>query len=260
MSKSLILTAGIGYSYRDLERFMKSYFKQCADSCDLIVITDCNIEKRATFKDHGVEIFPYSSAQVIPTVINNSRYFAYMDVLLCVEGQYENVFLCDSRDLIFQGNIFDAIHDEGLHFFLEDKTIQQEYWNSMWIERFYGVKALREIQSKPIVCSGTTYGSFRSIVRYVSLMVNEMPRQKFVNFGQFAYSAYDQGIHNYLIHNNMIDLEVHMHNNHKIVSTLGFTDKKHIKLLENGMFEVQETVPVVLHQYDRHMEIFGDHI
>jgi hypothetical protein len=68
-------------------------------------------------------------------------------------------------------------------------------------------------------------------------------------------AQYDQGIHNYLIYNGRIDLEL-TDNRSGIIATLHYEDPRNIQMDGTaGIVTVQGKAPAIIHQYDRHNKL-----
>jgi len=129
-----------------------------------------------------------------------------------------SILIVDVRDTYFQSNPFDfrsssspalgTVHlpanqqqqsnneeECRLDLFEENYeavNIAKSQYNSRWIKVAYGQKALKEVSSKPVICSGSTMGSQRAIELYSIAMVAQFDKTKCKQVGC------DQGFHNYL--------------------------------------------------------------
>lgn len=56
------------------------------------------------------------------------------------------------------------------------KTIGSGEYNSLWIERCFGEAELQPLKDKPVVCSGSTMGSYIAIQNYIRLMLQWMDK------------------------------------------------------------------------------------
>jgi len=181
------------------------------------------------------------------------------------------VALSDSRDVIFQSDPFiesAAILQEkgGVIFSLEggyksNKTISECKYNTYWITKCFGQAILDDISSRPISCSGVTFGTLPGIMNYLTTLVHIS-----VVGGPNCSSegGIDQGIHNYMVHylgdiRGLLGFPFHIvANRDSPVATIGYTKsddlewdraKKMLRWRQDGH------IPSVVHQFDRHPDI-----
>jgi len=62
----------------------------------------------------------------------------------------------------------------------------------------FGQKVIDELEDKPIICSGVTFGGFSPIINYLEKMMIYLALHHKPN-------GYDQVIHNYIIHKNQVE-------------------------------------------------------
>eukprot|EP00741_Cyanophora_paradoxa_P008788 tig00001374_g8505.t1 len=121
------------------------------------------------------------------------RYAAYREWIEQHRGEYDRMFLCDTRDVIFQGNPFAEPMRGALHFFLDGRIIGQCRWNSAWVRNCFGDEALAQIERMPISCAGTTVGTEAGMLSYLREMERAIHEAPCEDFGL------DQGIHNFFL-------------------------------------------------------------
>lgn len=117
------------------------------------------------------------------------------------------ILILDFRDTFFQsdpfksfGSIKERKHTYELQLFAENhkvKNIGKCVYNSLWIGRCFGKPALKALSSFPVLCSGSTLGSFIGIKHYVRTMLTSMDTVKCWLKGIES----DQGYQNYLFYN-----------------------------------------------------------
>jgi hypothetical protein len=122
------------------------------------------------------------------------------------------ILILDFRDTFFQGNPFqsfgivkDRTPKYELHLFEENadvKSIGNCVYNSLWVGRCFGKPALEKIQQNPVLCSGSTLGSFTAISYYVRTMLSSMDEVKCWLKGIES----DQGYQNYLYYNGFFNV------------------------------------------------------
>lgn len=120
-----------------------------------------------------------------------------------------SILIIDVRDTYFQSNPFDfgphastnlqSNESEKCRIDLfeenyEAVNIGKSSYNSRWVKSAYGQNALKNISSKPVICSGSTMGSQRAIELYSTAMVAQWDKTKCKQVGC------DQGFHNHLFY------------------------------------------------------------
>ncbi|WP_036477620.1 hypothetical protein [Myxosarcina sp. GI1] len=182
------------------------------------------------------------------------RYPLYWLYLYKLGNFYSNVMLTDVRDVLFQKDPFDFSFN-GLCFFLEDKTIVDCKINSQWLINAYGQETLNKISKNKISCSGTTIGTYSAIMNYLEKMIDQLVKVNDRSVG------IDQGIHNYILHTNLIQNVSVFENFYGPVLTIHNTDEKNIFLnTDDYLIDRNGCIINVLHQYDRLSKKFRDQI
>ncbi len=173
-----------------------------------------------------------------------SRHFLGHDYL-AANPNYRCVLLSDSRDVVFQGNPFDRVDPQVLNVFMQDPTLKygQKNLDTEWFKDVFGAKLLQRMEGKQTLCCGTTMGSAAVILKYLSLMEQEILRRPFY--------VVDQAVHNKLVHLDLPKESVKIHpNTSGLVLTLGETTDGIYDVVDQQARVNGEVVPVV-HQYDR---------
>ena len=177
----------------------------------------------------------------------------YLSTLHTKHQLYDNVFICDAHDTLFQTDIFAYMNGyaPGLYAFIEADHMKIGHCqtNKEWLLTCYGEAEAKKLFSKPISCSGTVLGTWSAIMSYLFVMESEiLSRSEACK----DYGGSDQGIHNYIIYNNKIS-EVtihHISNEYGFVGTLGYVlswkrNQFGLVLNANG------SVYAVIHQWNR---------
>jgi hypothetical protein len=261
---NIIIGTSWHYNINQLKPFVYSWKKYCKNT-RLILIVNNDIEFNTInwLEKNNVETLFFTSAYFTPIEIQHSRYFRYLDFLLEENRHNKNckVFLTDVRDVIFQNNIFEEIIDKGLHVFLEDKqaTCGNTEFNNYMLTVNYGFEVAKKFADKPVICSGTTLGDISSIIKYIQTLINQRDLRKVMDgwtqgiFDMQNTIGLDQGLHNFILHNNLIQNV--MHENADGVATLACTSPNHIKIIDNENISVYNKIPSVIHQWDRHEKL-----
>lgn len=144
----------------------------------------------------------------------NIRYALY-EFWLRVGGYSENsyILILDFRDTFFQAHPFQnqlpfnqRSPQYDLQMYAENakvKWIGNCVFNSMWVGRCFGKPALKGIQQNPVICSGSTLGSYPAIHYYIRTMLASMDKIKCWLKGIES----DQGYQNYLFYNGHFNTE-----------------------------------------------------
>ena len=256
--KNIILGAACGYDHIDLGLFVETWKRYCPEN-EMWLVFDSNVSSTTInwMKERDVKCFFFTSSKFIPTQVNSSRYYKYLDILLENQSIINRVFLTDTRDVFFQANIFDEIQESGLHVFLEDYrwVCGKQHSNSLWLKTNYGDEVLEELYDKNIICSGTTLGDADSIITYIKTLIQEYPLERMIEFynTDTFTTGLDQAHHNYIFHNNLLPHT--QHQNGEGVGTICLTPKEDVEILDDNRVRVYDKIPSVVHQYDRHPEL-----
>lgn len=173
-----------------------------------------------------------------------ARYGWYYRYLARHGHRYRNVMLTDIRDVIFLDDPFSFEIGEAVWFFLEDDgfRLRDQTNNRGWLIGAYGETAFEAIGDCPIACSGLTIGSTGAMLGYLELMVNHLarlPRQ---------FRGIDQGVHNYLLHNDLVPKARAARNSESPVLTVGMMSGDDAL----GLLRSRSSTLKAVHQYDRH--------
>jgi hypothetical protein len=181
-------------------------------------------------------------------LISGSRYCYYYDYLILNKEKYELVLITDVRDVVFQADPFSENTGKNfLKFYAEENFIADSFYTSYWIKHAFGSNALSIVKSKISLCSGTTIGSVNQILVYLTGMIKTLAK---ITPGLTGLGGFDQGVHNYLVHNNFFPQSTLVKNIEGEVATLGEITSP---LLNDDMELVNKSnkvVPIV-HQFNR---------
>ena len=167
-------------------------------------------------------------------------------------GKYANVLISDVRDVIFQRDPFDFDLGDEVCVFLEDgrDRIRDCRFNTNWLKLGFGDGAVDEVGDNLVSCSGVTLGSYRAMMHYLEVMNEHLLRLKSHPNGM------DQGVHNYVLYKQRLKGVRVFPNGRGPVLTMGKTTDMPTHFDERGrVLNDDGTVPGVLHQYDRHIEL-----
>jgi len=126
------------------------------------------------------------------------------------------VLVADTADTFFQSDPFiqpevQALGSAGspdLMLFAEYLvTIGTQLINRGWISGCWGEGAARKLNDAPVLCSGTTLGTKKAMVRYLDAMLDEMEVKRKEKAGCRSAKGIDQGYHNYLFNQKVFGTE-----------------------------------------------------
>jgi hypothetical protein len=130
------------------------------------------------------------------------------------------VLVTDFRDTFFQGDPFGAGTHQvtGLEVFQEHKTVTTKHW---LVE--FPVRDCKGIMlDEPMLCSGTTIGTREDMLKYLSIMQDEMMEwMQDPKCCCFKMSGDDQSIHNYLFYTGKFPFATAIPNRMGTVNTVG---------------------------------------
>ena len=260
--KHLVLTFCSGYSFAVYERFVESLF-QTVFQCRLVMfISQSDIPTVQPLQKKYADKFEYIACtwSFHPQTF---RYFLYKTYLQNLIPAPDLVFICDSRDVLFQKNIFDypLSPDIALWLFAEDMTIGQDAkWNSKWLQQV-DADSLPLLAQQRILCSGTTMGRYLAMMIYLNLMTTVV-KQRFLSKNRAAeLGAVDQGIHNFIAYRSeLLTAELYkqklqmaiLTNEDDLIHTIGVVPKHSLDVNEEGRVILKPNrISCCVHQYDR---------
>ena len=183
------------------------------------------------------------------TFIINVRWTLYKNFLEERGKDYRQVLIADTRDVIFQGDVFEKYADtpKFLGYTTEGELIKNCQINYKWIKNSFGKDEADKLSDCEIICAGTVLGTVNEIKYFaqkMELTINNRNSSLYM----------DQGIENYLVRENLLDIEniVEINCQHGNIITAGyFFDKNTINIVDNKILRGDGGIPAVVHQYDR---------
>ena len=103
--KNLIMGAAKGYGWDELEPFVTSCKRNCPRVELVLFVDDISDFTRNELTRHGATALNIPD-ELRGVMIIHSRWKMYADFLTAYGGNFAQVFVADTRDVIFQGNIF----------------------------------------------------------------------------------------------------------------------------------------------------------
>jgi hypothetical protein len=165
--------------------------------------------------------------------------------------EWSGLFVADTRDVIFQKDITNALPSEGLNVFEEhaEVTIGSCPYNSLWIELGYGKTVLEEMKTWPISCVGTICGGRPEMLDYLDRLSHEVRRIQ-----PRTRKPQDQAAHNWL--SQFVLNPTIFPNEIGEVYTVGYIPRGTVQIRHDGKIVNRlGEVPAVIHQWDRHRNL-----
>ncbi|MCK5624956.1 hypothetical protein KAI04_03890 [Candidatus Pacearchaeota archaeon] len=243
---NLVMGVAVNYDWNQIKPFIVSLRKYYKDDVVLFISSNANEEMMEKLKQYKIKTIIHDMQGIYKIV--KMRYFLYKDYLQ--KNKYDKVIITGARDVLFQKEPFEF--DEGLHFFEEDSrmTIGKCPYNSSWIREIFGEELLKKYTDKFIYNADVSMGTYKDIVIYIDLMCkyfNKFSSKKII----------DQGLHNYLIYEKLIDNFTTYKNEEGIVITIGYMLPDKIRF-KDGQVLNKKGVPAIIHQYDRYPQLFNE--
>jgi len=244
-----IVTYCSGYPFEVFDRFIGSLNDTGFSGNIHIIINDFDIPVINKIKNKYKNVFPVKDNLAKNTHINCHRFFCIKHLLENKEFDCDYFLICDSRDVLFQKNIETYPYDPNIDIygFLEGiKIINEPVYNVKWVkmvEQIVKEPVYDEICNNNIICCGTTIGKIDPIKKYVNKMC------KIIKDNNITLNL-DQGIHNYLLYLNKLELNIKLLSNEdNFINTVG--NDLH-KINEDSLIvNKNDDVSYVVHQYDR---------
>ncbi len=261
MNNNLVLTAAIGYSFEQIELFVKTLRKFYNGSITFL-IGERDYDLEGKLNKFGCETIKTNTSK---KEIQFKRYLIFLKYL---KGKsFKNIFLCDSRDIYFQSDPFEFNYEGQINFFLEDKKIKECPFNTNWIVKTYGQNEFANISNNIILCSGTVLGNSSKILEYLNLITHCVSTYKYKKKFRYLITlrpdpegrGCDQGHANFIVHNSKIKNFKLYTNGEGPVATAFYL--KQIVFDENFKLINDKGEPYkIVHQYDKRWDEFKNSV
>ena len=198
-NKNLVIGAAQNCGdWNALEPFVMS-FKKNIPNADLVLFLDAPSPfTQNELNSAGVRIKQIPSK--LRKEIVNRRWIVFKDFLE-IHKEYEKIFACDVRDVIFQGDIFLKYteHKNFLAYSTFGYKIKDEPTNYSWIKNNFGEDEVEKIQDNFVAGGSMFYGTHREINILFENIIKFL--RKKTDWGD------DQAITNYLVYNKILPIE-----------------------------------------------------
>ena len=185
-----------------------------------------------------------------------------LDFLEIHGDDYEQILISDTRDVIFQGDVFEQF--KGYKNFLGYSTESDDIRGSKtgdkvnygWLVGCFGKEEANKLLDKKIICCGTVIATINEMKIFCREMWDSLKTEE--------VWGYEQAAMNYLVWNNLLPIknliEIDVHGGE--VFTMGlFSALYPINIRDEKILRGDGGVPAVVHQYDRArglVQLFGE--
>ncbi len=247
--KNLVMGVAKSYAWKDLEPFVASCKKNCPDTEIVMFVDDISDFTRAQLIREGVKLIDISSTLKAVMIIN-LRWKMYLDFLEQFGDNYAQIFVADTRDVVFQGDPFAPFKNfsKWLGYPTELETIGGRYKvNYNWLVSRFGKAEADKLVDKQIICCGTVIASNNEMKIFCRMMWDALQDD--------TVWGHEQAVMNYLVHNNLLPIEnlIELDVNSGAIFTNA--QIKNNKTQGDFILRGDGGIPAVVHQYDRHAEL-----
>ncbi len=246
--KNLLMGTIFKYSWEEVEPFFRS-FEFCKTTDTHIVAIVSQMSKRSIrhLNRHGIETVEFDMNNAQGKWVTEYRWYLYKQYLEQSKTQYDKIFLSDIRDVIFQKDIFETSYDdpEWILFAQETEKLGYEESNATWFEKRFGKDELSAFSEKPIICAGTTLGTYNAIKLLIDKMIDTMDDPKYY----FSRNC-DQANMMYVIYKGMLGNTAIYTSTNKTGPILTLYTEKNPKYDNNYVYNHHGDIAAVVHQYD----------
>lgn len=248
-SETLVLGTAYGYSIEQVRLFVLSLRRHYAGEAILLITSGSTAEMLQFLADNRITALFFDCPKWMVADVQIARYVRYGELLRSATNRYSSVLLTDVGDAVFQGDPFKGAPEGKLLCFQEHegKTIGECPTNSGWIREIFGEAAVRSVQGKAIICSGTILGVPRMVLKCIDSILACATPEVLMRLG--ATRGHDQGILNYLLHTGRLP-EARVVPNGVHVFTLGTVPDELIVCGPEGRILTKQGVACpIVHQY-----------
>lgn len=260
--KNLVLGSGRGFSWYVWEPFVRSFVRYFQNTDLVLFVEDLSDFTRYQLETVGKEIkggelklvsFPEELKSRHPA---NARWKMFSDYVNAQFSEYVQIFISDTRDLFFQGNIFECFRDQCnyLAFAVEDFAGSLGYYRGTKFDWLY--KEIIEIHGKEEADALADKFNISPIIAGTSVEMKNF-LQKMWDFMPDSADFYTlDGVtlwhifYNKLINTENI-IEVRCHSG-SMMSADWYFKLNPIEIKDDFVLNGEGKIPAVIHQFDRH--------
>lgn len=243
-----VITVATNFKQSQILRFVNTFRESNQTDKIIIIISNNDVEKHSSFiknMKHVVDWFVVDDSYLSNKYYIISERFKFYIKILALYN-FENVFLCDCRDIIFQGNIFKH-NIQKLTLFCEEGNIEPEPFNRFTIS-YCNKNKYDLIKHNKIINAGTILGPQKDIVDLCHTIVSYIAVIPELKNEVGTPFNFDQAVLNIIGYEHP---NVDIIPNCKIINTMGLSIA-HKDINENGYFITRDgDICDVVHQFDR---------
>ena len=249
--KNLILGSVSKLSFSKIELFFLSRAKNCADNDCVIFVHDVSDIVRNRLECLGVILIDVDKVLDVSEHIKESRWLLFEKYLRDHKDEYEQVFICDIRDVIFERDIFEIYSDKSFICLAEElgEFGKSDFYDELVIAQYGENNFDNYFLKNKIICSGTILGTADEMWKLTKTMVNIMFGGMFPNFKRSDQSAFNYSIYAGMLPDSVKCYSKPLSGN---IVTIGTASEYDINEMEHIL--ENENIRIV-HQYDRWPEL-----
>lgn len=250
MKKNLVMGVAKGYDWNALEPFVISFKRNCPGADLVLFVDDISdfTRDRLISCGGGVENIPADYKDVL---IIHTRWKLFAN-FLDAHGDCEQVLVTDTRDVIFQGDVFERFngYSNYLGYATEEGSILpagKPPIDYIWIKSRFGKDEADKLANKPAICCGTVIGTVNEMKTFCLKMWDFLKTD--------TVWGHEQASMNYFVYENMLPIEniIELDGQTGAIFTMALSEKISVK--DDHILRGDGGVPAVVHQYDRHANL-----
>ncbi len=245
---NLIMGAAKGYGWDVLEPFVTSCKRNCPDAELVLFVDDISPFTCDKLLGAGVTLIDVPD-ELRGVLIIHSRWKLYADILAARGDEFAQVFVSDTADVIFQGDIFAPFGGltNWLCYATETNDIRGTKTgariNYLWLESRFGKFLADKFLKLPAVCCGTIVASIDEMKIFSRIMWNALKDD--------MLWGHEQAVMNFLVRERMLPTEHLLESD--VYSGAILTPALIGNFATCGDFILRGDgqIPAVVHQYNR---------
>lgn len=246
--KNLIMGVAKGYGWDILEPFVTSAVKNCPNAEIVLFVDDISEFTRERLQCCEKVICVDIPAYYKNVLIIHSRWKICADFLEQFGANYAQVLISDTRDVIFQGDIFKSFENYPNYFGYATEKLsigEDKICNYVWIESCFGKATADKLSDKKIICCGTVIGTVNKMKTFCRIMWENLKAE--------MIWGHEQAVMNHLVYENLLPienlLEIDIDGE---IFTMAYAENFSIR--GDKIFCGNGKCPAVVHLYDRFNE------
>jgi hypothetical protein len=166
----------------------------------------------------------------------------------------DRFIISDTRDVIFQDNVFALMRDNTLYCGIESETVGRCGQNFGWYRQCYGESIAMQNRENAVLCSGVTCGTASVILPYLEALCQEILK---AGTRISLWNGYDQALHTHLLHCSELSVSCSFQGeSSSFLSTMVRMEESRFTTDPDGVVSLRDGGRIsIVHQYDRHPKI-----